>query len=107
MIQKFEFHQTEIEGLIEVTPFSADDVRGFFTKDYSQDNVKKGVPFVQVLIQRGVLREQDPEVINGVLHAIMLLRLHKEELGKDLFPKIMDEIIDCIAEGLTKPVAVL
>ncbi len=72
-------------------------------KDYSQDNVKKGIPFVQALIQCGVLRKQDPEVINGILHAIMLLRLHKEELGIGLFPQIMDEIIDYIAEGLTKP----
>ena len=37
MIQKFEFHETEIPGLIEVTPFNADDVRGCFTKDYSKE----------------------------------------------------------------------
>lgn len=37
MIQKFEFHPTEIEGLIEITPFNADDVRGCFTKDYSKE----------------------------------------------------------------------
>jgi len=37
MIQKFEFHLTKIEGLIEVTPFNADDVRGCFTKDYSKE----------------------------------------------------------------------
>lgn len=37
MIQKFEFHETEILGLIEVTPFNADDVRGCFTKDYSKE----------------------------------------------------------------------
>lgn len=37
MIQKFEFHETEIKGLIEVTPFNADDVRGCFTKDYSKE----------------------------------------------------------------------
>ena len=37
MIQKFEFHPTEIEGLIEVTPFNADDVRGCFTQDYSKE----------------------------------------------------------------------
>lgn len=37
MIQKFEFHPTEIEGLIEVTPFNAADVRGCFTKDYSKE----------------------------------------------------------------------
>lgn len=37
MIQKFEFYETEIPGLIEVTPFNADDVRGCFTKDYSKE----------------------------------------------------------------------
>lgn len=37
MIQKFEFHETEITGLIEVTPFNADDIRGCFTKDYSRE----------------------------------------------------------------------
>lgn len=37
MIQKFEFKETEIKGLIEVTPFNADDVRGCFTKDYSKE----------------------------------------------------------------------
>ena len=36
-MRKFEFNITEIPGLIEVTPFSADDVRGCFTKDYSKE----------------------------------------------------------------------
>lgn len=37
MNQKFEFHKTKISGVIEVYPFNADDVRGCFTKDYSQE----------------------------------------------------------------------
>lgn len=37
MIQKFEFEKTEIEGLIKITPFDADDIRGCFTKDYSKE----------------------------------------------------------------------
>ena len=37
MIQKFEFHPTEIEGLVEITPFDADDIIGCFTKDYSKE----------------------------------------------------------------------
>lgn len=37
MIQKFEFKETEIQGLIEITPFNADDIRGCFTKDYSKE----------------------------------------------------------------------
>lgn len=37
MNQSFAFTGTEIPGLIEITPFNADDVRGCFTKDYSRE----------------------------------------------------------------------
>ena len=37
MVQQFEFKETKISGLIEVTPFNAEDIRGCFTKDYSKE----------------------------------------------------------------------
>lgn len=37
MTTKFAFKPTAIFGLIEVTPFNAEDVRGCFTKDYSRE----------------------------------------------------------------------
>lgn len=37
MIQKFAFEETKIGGLIKVTPFKAEDVRGCLTKDYSRE----------------------------------------------------------------------
>lgn len=37
MVQMFDFKETEISGLYEITPFNADDVRGCFTKDYSKE----------------------------------------------------------------------
>lgn len=37
MNTKFNFEKTEIEGLIKVIPFNAEDVRGRFTKDYSKE----------------------------------------------------------------------
>ncbi len=37
MVQKFEFKETEIEGLYEIMPFDAEDIRGCFTKDYSKE----------------------------------------------------------------------
>ncbi len=40
MNTKFEFKETIIPGLIEVTPFNAEDVRGCFTKDYSKEVFK-------------------------------------------------------------------
>ncbi len=72
-------------------------------KDTTRDNVKTGILFIQSLIDRGVLKENDPEVIAGVFAAILMLRTLKDRLGHDLFSKIMEVIIDCIAQGLTKP----
>lgn len=69
---------------------------------FAREHDKKGVVFVQALIQQGILKDQDPEVINGVMRAVLMLRLFKEQLGSELFPKIMDVIIDCVAGGLTK-----
>lgn len=37
MNTKFNFEKTEIEGLIKVISFNAEDVRGRFTKDYSKE----------------------------------------------------------------------
>ena len=37
MIQKFEFTNTQIKGLVEIVPFQSDDIRGRFTKDYSKE----------------------------------------------------------------------
>ncbi len=41
MVQQFEFRETEIEGLYEITPFDAEDIRGCFTKDYSKEVFEK------------------------------------------------------------------
>lgn len=34
---KFEFQETAIPGLLKVTPFNAEDIRGCLTKDYSRE----------------------------------------------------------------------
>lgn len=40
-MQKFEFAQTEIEGLFLIKPFVSEDLRGYFVKDYSQEVFKQ------------------------------------------------------------------
>ena len=37
MIQHFEFQNKRISGLVEITPFFADDNRGYFIKDFEKD----------------------------------------------------------------------
>ncbi len=41
MNQQFEFHKTAIDGVIEISSFNADDIRGGFTKDFSREIFEK------------------------------------------------------------------
>ncbi|MBY0030867.1 TetR/AcrR family transcriptional regulator [Priestia aryabhattai] len=69
---------------------------------FNKWQTQRGIDAIQILMERGVLPQENPEVIVGVIQAIMMLRLHKEEIGTDLFPKVMDKLIDYVAIGLTK-----
>ncbi|MFI9554640.1 TetR/AcrR family transcriptional regulator [Nonomuraea endophytica] len=44
--------------------------------------------------------EGDPQVVVGVLRAVLLVPLHADELGADLYPAIMDRLIDAVTDGL-------
>lgn len=89
MIQKFEFHPMEIEGLIEVIPFCADDVRGCFTKDYSQE----------VFEQNGITYDLK-EVFyttshKGVIRALHFQRVMQQpKLVRCIWGHVYDVVVD-------------
>ena len=89
MIQKFEFRPTEIEGLIEITPFCADDVRGCFTKDYS----------LEVFEQNGITHELK-EVFyttshKGVIRALHFQRIVQQpKLVRCIWGHVYDVVVD-------------
>lgn len=89
MIQKFEFKKTEIEGLIEVTPFNADDIRGCFTKDYSKE----------VFEQNGIYHDLQ-EVFyttshKGVIRALHFQRVKQQpKLVRCIYGHVYDVVVD-------------
>ena len=89
MIQKFEFKKTEIEGLIEVTPFNADDIRGCFTKDYSKE----------VFEQNGIHHDLQ-EVFyttshKGVIRALDYQRVKQQpKLVRCIYGHVYDVVVD-------------
>lgn len=114
MIQKFEFKKTEIEGLIEVTPFNADDIRGCFTKDYSKEVFEQnGIHYDLAEIfyttsHKGVIRalhfqrvKQQPKLVRciygHVYDVVVDLRKNsptfKQWLGFDLIGEKHNEIL--------------
>jgi dTDP-4-dehydrorhamnose 3,5-epimerase len=96
MIQKFEFRSTEIAGLMEITPFCADDVRGCFTKDYSQE----------IFLQNGITHDLK-EVFyttsyKGVIRALHFQRTRQQpKLVRCICGHVYDVVVDLRKDSLT------
>ncbi|MFC4115171.1 TetR/AcrR family transcriptional regulator [Nonomuraea zeae] len=60
-----------------------------------------GGPMADLLQFLGTRLDGDPQVLLGVLRAVLLTPLHAEHLGADVYPAVMDRLIDAVTEGLT------
>ena len=89
MNTKFAFRETEIAGLIEVTPFNAEDIRGCFTKDYSKE----------VFEQNGI-RHDLQEVFYTTSHKGVVRALHfqrekqQPKLVRCIWGHVYDVVVD-------------
>ncbi len=114
MIQKFEFQPSEIEGVIEVTPFNVDDIRGCFTKDYSKEVFEaNGISHdlqevFYTTSYRGVIRalhfqcvKQQPKLVRCIVGHVfdVVVDLRKDSptfrkwIGFDLIGEMHNEIL--------------
>jgi len=46
--------------------------------------------------------KETPEVISGILRGIILLNLHREEIGEEIFPDVVKILAEAVANGLVK-----
>lgn len=89
MIQKFDFKKTKIDGLIEVTPFNADDIRGCFTKDYSKE-----------VFEANGIKHDLAEVFyttshKGVIRALHFQRVKQQpKLVRCIYGHVYDVVVD-------------
>ena len=96
MIQHFEFHKTEIPGLIEVVPFNADDIRGCFTKDYSKE-----------VFEANGIHHDLAEVFyttshKGVIRALHFQRVKQQpKLVRCIWGHVWDVVVDLRKESPT------
>lgn len=89
MIQKFEFQETSISGLIQISTFCATDIRGCLTKDYSREL------FMQNHI-RYEIRETFYTTSNkGVIRALHFQReKHQPKLVRCICGHVWDVVVD-------------
>jgi len=96
MIRKFEFKSTDIAGLIEVVPFNADDIRGCFTKDYSQE----------IFEQNGISHELK-EVFYTTSHKGVIRALHFQQVKQQpklvrcIWGHVYDVVVDLRKDSAT------
>lgn len=89
MIQRFEFRETSISGLVEIIPFNADDVRGCFTKDYS----------TEIFEQNGI-HHDIKEIFyttshKGVIRALHFQRVMQQaKLVRCIYGHVYDVVVD-------------
>lgn len=89
MLQNFSFKETQIKGLIEITPFCSKDTRGSFTKDYSYE----------IFLDNGIshdLREVFyTKSYKGVIRALHFQRIKQQpKLVRCIYGKIFDVVVD-------------
>ena len=96
MTTKFNFSETAISGLIEVTPFNADDIRGCFTKDYSKE-----------VFEANGIHHDLAEVFyttsrKGVIRALHFQRVKQQpKLVRCIWGHVWDVVVDLRKDSLT------
>lgn len=94
MVQKFEFEETEIKGLIKVTPFNAEDIRGCFTKDYSKE------VFEANGIKHDLMEVFYTTSYKGVIRALHFQREKQQpKLVRCIYGHVYDVVVDLRAES--------
>ena len=62
------------------------------------------IPLVEFAQSAGLMRSGDARVIAGTIRGVCFVGLHREEIGQELYPQVVQLLIDLVADGLTMSV---
>ncbi len=96
MIQKLSFEETSIRGLYKIMPFYADDIRGSFIKDYSEEifsNNGIDYPIREVFYTKS---------FKGTVRAMHFQRVKQQpKLVRCVYGHVFDVVVDLRVESPT------
>jgi AcrR family transcriptional regulator len=55
---------------------------------------------VEELQKQKYMKPVKPEILSGLLHSLFLIQLHREEIGKDVFPEMFEFLVNLISDSL-------
>lgn len=59
-------------------------------------------PLISHWQNEGSMLEESPEVLAGMIRSLFFLPLHRDEIGEDVFSRVVDLYVEFIANGLIK-----
>ncbi len=71
-------------------------------KDHIENDTDLLRPFIEKWQEEGLIIEESPEVISGLLRALFTISLHKKEIGEDVYQDTIRLLIDLISNGLVR-----
>jgi len=70
-------------------------------EEHIQADNRAGAELIKQWQEKQVIIDKDPEVIIGLLRSVMLLSLHREEIGGK-FDQVKELLLECVTEGLLR-----
>ena len=71
-------------------------------ENHQKNDTLRVLNTIMSIKQKDELIDTPPEIIAGLLRGIVLLSSHKDEIGRDIYPEVVDLIADIVANGLVK-----
>ena len=71
-------------------------------ENHQRDDTVRVLNTIMHMQQKNELIEARPEVIAGLLRAIIMMYFHQDEIGREIYPEVIDLLADIVADGLVK-----
>jgi hypothetical protein len=88
------FIRSEMEQLLRKLPNELLEQNFTEDKDFF-------IPFIQSWQAEGIMAGIDPELIVSMIRSVVLLTMHKEEIGDERYQATTELLIEVLAEGMT------
>jgi len=69
---------------------------------HQENDLQAGIEFVRHFQEKSNLRQLHPEIIIAFFRAIFTVTFHKEEIGPEVYPQVIDLLVDVVATGLVE-----
>ena len=77
-----------------------------FTPEQLENALEADIDFASQLVEiwrkKGKLKIDNPQMISGVFRAIFFLFLHEQDIGAEVFPEVVDLLLDSAIEKIIK-----